>query len=545
LKKKAKKAASTLSTSQCKKETRSSPNLRKTNIEYNTEWPTLKSSVRRKGLTKDIATELVKNKRSGSVSRMAKRKWVDIVRGKKWENLTPIALSQQDQTNAGTQHNRPSWKDIACGLRTTKCNGLNRKREMVSPKKSAYSHSQGRCKVQSAKKYSTAVKAKNPPSVPVCGATKSKTKKQESNTPTNLVADSTTLEDMQTQLHNEPASKSTEIELKATSVDNNGSQRWCIDNMSVVYTKPVTGVISLKEPNVPIGNENSCNNKNLRLGDFMTASMKNKFVDSKDTTSNLQRVSSPTEICDLIKSISFHSGGCPGEQEVNSVEQKNLSKPNNHLLKANKKVQNQKRTRGEEDNKKVSLKYRALLKGLDGPLNVKAVSDFQTRSRKAEAKIEDMNTTRTQIRQQRQKRQERKVNEQRSPNRTSPNDKDIQTTQNNQLLKQGTSKDFGRISPDQQSHLTSLTTRMREKPDRSCDNKDINNSFYHVCTTDTKTKLPFSPSEIDIPEPSKVSSEPNLQHKPYRLNEADVDTIGDLDMDWWCTYLFVHKLKTT
>ncbi|XP_005091779.1 uncharacterized protein LOC101845602 [Aplysia californica] len=555
------------------------------------EWPSLSDAYRLKGLVKDAATEIVKNKQSGSVTRMTRQRWADIVASRSKEKIPFQEVTKDGNSLRLEPPRQNTWAAVAASsyakaqsqippetasasqrgpvteAKPTALNdrssreSLTRSRRRRKNMSTTYRDKllggcvKGKGKPQSLSFYRRlAMEGRR-------GAKMRRNKKRQKkkactavhdNTPSDMAPDKTVVVPKVGAREEVNPVKRRE----ATSRDNNGKQAWSIDNMPVVYTKPASSVISLNEPQLKVkrhrkGNKNKCNNRDFSLADFITSAAKNKRR-QKDEKPERKNESSGSDLCTLLSSISFHSeknledGECSYSEKRTRKEQKSLPCVENtspHQLKRTKQAKRHNKADGET--KKVSLRYRALLHREEGRLDVKAVSEIHTRNKRAEALLGNKCSNRDKVKLQRQERQHRSHNEQRSPTQTS-----INVTKNNEPSQainhseaQGTSKDFT-------SSCTNTVRKSKASNDSvegtgqmcTSDKRDANNSFVQMCSNGGSSAsfnlLPIA-SDFDVPLPLHFRSEPDLTVRPGLL-QLDVQPVPTdcLDIKWWHSYLF-------
>ncbi|XP_059173230.1 uncharacterized protein LOC131953843 [Physella acuta] len=389
------------------------------------EWPSLPG--RSKGSIMETAKEIVKSKKSGSFTKMARKRYADIVTRRSRDEVTDRGKQQQPCLPDKAVETR-TWASVAStsGLAQKKtkvddqpCTSSASPKPMeVEPMVSSVPASKvkqkgkqdkhcpegckGKCKAQAAK-FSSRIADDNLDKKLKLKAAKYRTKRAQSGDSSD--------ESCRTSDH-------------SPNYRQRG-QNWCIDNMSVVYTRPVASVISLHSPT---GHKqrrelNKCNNQQETSchGELVTT------VTTRRSTKEFVHKANPDEtnvdLCDRLSLISFQSSVESDQPSCSKSRprprdngRQRLNKPKR--ASANQREASKSNTENSEPNKqrkKVSVRYRKLLRGESGRLDAKTVTELNTRSKRSETLEGDKEMTRAIQRRQRQERQQTSHDLQRSP----------------------------------------------------------------------------------------------------------------------------------
>ena len=246
---------------------RITPAITKKAVDESTqEWPSLGESSRQKGLVKTAATEIVRNKQSGTINRLTKQTYSQSV------------TKQADQTNSGEkscstlQPNR-TWAAVAAPL-------IENFRKETRLQKSLQ-ESQGRNSRTSRRSVEKETSRRLPDSSRRLTIIERRRGRSQRHTPaiaTQLQHPSpNNSHNPDTNMQEDVAQHvSTSNLLQSTSKGVNGQLMWKIDNMpeSLRFTKPARNLVSLKENQLEAAkmnyyDVNKCNNRRICLGDFI------------------------------------------------------------------------------------------------------------------------------------------------------------------------------------------------------------------------------------------------------------------------------------
>ncbi|RUS83271.1 hypothetical protein EGW08_008951 [Elysia chlorotica] len=266
------------------------------------------------------------------------------------------------------------------------------------------------------------------------------------------------------------------LECTSSDQDSQGENICLVDNMPVVYTKKAGMIITLNESNhdrSSYKNINKCNNKMNRAGNSKTlprsrCRRKTGIADCSEVCSDV----SGTDLCSQLSSMTFQTPtasccalerdapGSSGAKQALSLNGQSCSFGTCKVSSSNGQSNASKTTQLDGANtkaKKVSLRYRALLRDGDGPLDARAVSDIQTRHRRADSLHDNKLATRATRRRLRTEQQ----NTTRISRRCPPNNAEM--ADSNKPLQGGSAEKRGQLQ--QKGEFRSSTTR------RSCSRK--------------------------------------------------------------------------
>ena len=432
----------------------------------NSEWPSLPVSGRTRAHAKETATEIVKSKHNASITKTRKG-WADIVSKRNKESVTSGNNQQvidKKKAETGPNTDRKTWASVAA-TGTSKCQeiGLSKSisgrdaEQCGEPYTSATPS--GSCKKKRRKanfslaytdriwltcqkskgnthvhnfyrkhfgdRKSNASKRRSNPASPrkkICGEKRHGLQQQErqvsaaadmSSVPQTL-SKGCCLKSLSSQAR---IIKGAHMKCTSSDHDSDGQNACLVDNMPEVYTKKAGMVITLNESNhdrTTHKNVNKCNNRLNRAEQcrFPTPSRKTISDDSVGPSSV-----SGNDLCSQLSSMTFQTpneSGCARSEEasVSYGMKKTLDSQNSsgtckrsqptgqpNILKAS-------HTEGvSTKQKKVSLRYRALLRDGCGPLDARAVSNINKRNRRADNLQDSKVATRAMRRRQRQEHQ--------------------------------------------------------------------------------------------------------------------------------------------
>ncbi|GFS01324.1 hypothetical protein ElyMa_004578200 [Elysia marginata] len=593
----------------------------------NSEWPALATPTRTRAHAKETATEIVKSKHSVSTTKTTRKAWADIVTRRSKEPVSAITNQQtKDKKKAETGVGlEKTWASVAAAG-TSKCEASAGKPDASKteacgePSNAVSQSASGNMKRKRRKAgYSlaytdkiwlTCQKSKGKPHVQSFyrrhfGDRKDKTSKRKTGTASPLKKmcperpsenkhsekqiEETCDKDSASQTSTEGTRSSSPrvnikhgAHLKCTSSnrDSQGQNPCLIDNMPVVYTKKAGMVITLNESNHDRSthkNVNKCNNQNHRARHCQSFS-RSEETDSFNTTDV-----SGTDLCSQLSSMTFQTPTTSNYtiDKEPSEKRKTLRSQNSSVTtkqpsqstgqsKATKALQVEGSAPTKQ--KKISLRYRALLRDGSGPLDARAVSDLHTRHKRADTLQDNRVAARAVRRRYRIEHQNRANSSRRAP-ATSPTADVMHPTRNGPSTRSrptgggkspgsratkginntreilvnldevanaqeaSTSRNYG-----QADGATSSDSSGESVAWRPADNNGTNNSRCTSCEADepgevSNPQLASVEKHCSIMGPVLATSAPQLSERQNRIRLELSPNLHALDMNWWSAYL--------
>ncbi|KAI8793429.1 uncharacterized protein LOC106057046 [Biomphalaria glabrata] len=466
------------------------------------DWPSLPGTDRPKCQMKEAAKEMIKNKQSGSLTKICRKRWSDVVLRRSEESSLCDKSERVDSS-------KRTWASVAS-------HGTNRSLETsieVSSQSIPATNTRKKKHSPVEAEHSVEDREDNNTARSLCSADAVKKKTKKSST-------SQSKEEMdQTKRKGRVVEK--DMSAGLSSAKSCQVNQCCIDKMPVVYTKPVGAYISLND---------GLSKKDTNKGNNRTVTPKTcvkpkaccgRSVPSKE--------SSDLDICDGLSTFSFESISEKNEGTCKSLRKK---KPRGTDVSAQKtrhrkigaascQKDNHKSNQEEVDRskqKKVSTKYRALMRGESGRLDAKAITEVTTRARRNETLQGDKELNRTLLKKQRQQRQQTSYNMQRSPPKKakvldlSPEVNDVSSPAKN---------------PPENRDKPSTSKQ------RKCDHNK-SDKRHSSAAPDVFRQI----MRADAHKPVYAESAPELNRQPKGfILEIEPANSDALDMGWWHAYL--------
>ncbi|KAH9520276.1 hypothetical protein Btru_060408 [Bulinus truncatus] len=491
------------------------------------DWPSLPG--RPKGQAKESAKEIIKNKQSGSNTKTTRRRWADVLAGSSEDNVS-------GEANGRHKDSTRTWASVASNGLTKSCD----KTREATPSSPNLSYPNKRKKNNSEDgNGQDDQEVEDIINKASCSVETRRQANKEDGQGTSQ--EGRVDEDPCEQISNSGS-------FKANNSHENGC---CIDNMSFVYTKPVGAVISLNEGKTKRKKGvNKCNN---RTATPFLAKDYIKYLPGPSKTV-FEKENSDLELCDRLSLMSFNSLSASSENSFyqllkakhreNAALQQKASKSRrpgtSSVYKEGQKSNQEDGDRGKQ--KKVSLKYRALMRGESGRLDAKTLADVSARTRRNENLQVDKEAHRNLQRKQRQMRQQTSHNVQRSPTETqkSKNTSSVSADEMETPAKKSpTNKDKPSINKDKpsMSKCKPPTTKdkiptFNEKPSTS---KEKN--FTCKDKPSTSKDKPSTSKE----KPSTNTEKPStIKVKPSASNQNE-DEVNKSDNRYCANIEDVHK----
>ncbi|CAL1537460.1 unnamed protein product [Lymnaea stagnalis] len=540
----------------------SSSHLHTCGSSENPDWPSLPASGRLKGLVKETAKEIVKNKQSKSITGLTRRRWADIVAVRINDNTR----SDQQASTSGVENNVFSprtWASVASSSSRSDPMDVTSSSATENVRPVSASLSNGPVGCRKKKKIESKISNSDQLLVDVVngkGKTQSlkctrkkihdrfdncmKLKSQQQN---RVQSDSDIIQSRDHKpitTSNQGETSSSEVRANETKKD--GPSNWYIDNMSVVYTRPVASVISLNAPLEARAKQmNRCNNRSV------TPSKTREYLTLFDVEPASETQTDPTtsiDLCDRMSMISFQSS-CETNSKETAGPSRCKTRGNNSPRKASKHKRlanpaNQKEvSKAAQDEvdppkskKKISLKYRALLRGESGRLDAKAVTEMTSRSKKTDSLQEDKLANRTLQRRQRQRRQEASHNLQRSPAVAAERQATRSADATPWCVPGAAAAPQRTAAASARADGASTSKRGVDGEDKSENSWDNHAHLMHKADVTKSMRKALPP--ITLQRPVSAQSAPELTRCHNKIC-LELHTIGkeSLDIGWWHAYL--------
>ncbi|KAK3701930.1 hypothetical protein RRG08_049814 [Elysia crispata] len=431
----------------------------------NSEWPSLAVSTRTRSHAKETATELVRSRHSAQATKTMRKGCGDIV-SKNNKDTASVSINQLSKDNstteAGPGQEKKTWASVAASG-TSKCEIKTRKTSvnkteqcgapstMIMPSGSANLKKKKK-KVDYSLAYTDRIwltcqqskrvalvnnlhrkhigdrkdskfsRRKTDPASP--RKKMSVEKRRERNHQEKQVGDDSLSHTSLKECYNlqSPAPFEGGVHSACTSSnrDSQGQNACLVDNMPVIFTKKAGMIFTLNESNPDRSNHknvNKCNNRMNRAGHCR---MLNRTSRRKKTSADCGVGSSDvsnTDLCSQLSSMTFQTptASCC-KLEIDASVSSETKKPLTgqsatgpcKVFQSNGQSNSSRATQMDGVNtkpKKVSLRYRALLRDGSGPLDARAVSDIHTRHRRADTLQDNKVATRAMRRRHRMEQQ--------------------------------------------------------------------------------------------------------------------------------------------